>query len=31
MIAPDDWFKFDDDRVTVVKSEDILKLDGGGK
>ncbi|RKP07293.1 hypothetical protein THASP1DRAFT_17263, partial [Thamnocephalis sphaerospora] len=26
----DDWFKFDDDRVSVVKSEDIMKLDGGG-
>ncbi|KAI8048800.1 hypothetical protein BDF22DRAFT_701367 [Syncephalis plumigaleata] len=28
--SSDDWFKFDDDTVSVVNSEDILKLDGGG-
>ena len=27
----DDWLMFDDDDVTMVKSEDILKLSGGGK
>ena len=26
----DDWFKCDDDIVTVVKTEDILMLKGGG-
>lgn len=26
----DDWLMFDDDDVTMVKSEDILKLSGGG-
>ncbi|KAI9595836.1 hypothetical protein BDF19DRAFT_440209 [Syncephalis fuscata] len=26
----DDWFKFDDDTVSIVTSEDVLKLDGGG-
>ena len=24
------WFKFDDDKVSPVKTEDIKKLDGGG-
>ena len=28
--SSDDWFKFDDDTVSVVTSEDVLKLDGGG-
>lgn len=27
----DEWLMFDDDRVTPVTSEDILKLSGGGK
>ncbi|KAJ3341852.1 Ubiquitin carboxyl-terminal hydrolase 14 [Gonapodya sp. JEL0774] len=27
----DDWFKFDDDKVSPVKSDDILKLEGGGE
>ncbi len=26
----DDWWKFDDDTVTMVKSEEIAKLEGGG-
>lgn len=26
----DEWFKFDDDKVSVVKEEEILKLGGGG-
>jgi ubiquitin carboxyl-terminal hydrolase 14 len=26
----DDWYKFDDDYVSMVKTEDIQKLDGGG-
>ncbi|CAG0880913.1 unnamed protein product [Darwinula stevensoni] len=26
----DEWMKFDDDRVTPVHSEDVLKLSGGG-
>ena len=26
----DNWWKFDDDVVTPVKTDDILKLDGGG-
>ena len=26
----DNWWKFDDDTVTPVKTEEILKLDGGG-
>jgi len=26
----DDWIKYDDDRVSVVPQEDILKLEGGG-
>lgn len=24
------WWKFDDDTVTQVKDDDILRLDGGG-
>lgn len=27
----DDWLMFDDDDVSAVKSEDILKLSGGGE
>lgn len=26
----DEWFKFDDDKVSVVSPEDILRLSGGG-
>lgn len=26
----DEWVKFDDDKVSVVAPEDILKLSGGG-
>lgn len=26
----DDWIKLDDDKVSVVKEEDVLKLSGGG-
>lgn len=26
----DEWVKFDDDKVSVVTPEDILKLSGGG-
>lgn len=26
----DEWFKFDDDKVSVVTAEDILRLSGGG-
>ena len=26
----DDWLKLDDDKVSVVKEEDVLKLSGGG-
>ena len=26
----DDWWKFDDDQVTQVKADDVLKLCGGG-
>ena len=26
----DEWFKFDDDKVSVVKEEEIMKLGGGG-
>lgn len=26
----DDWFKFDDDKVSLVKEEEIMKLGGGG-
>lgn len=26
----DDWFQYDDDIVTTVKTEDILALRGGG-
>lgn len=27
---PDEWIKFDDDKVSVVSPEDILRLSGGG-
>lgn len=27
----DDWIMFDDDKVAPIKSEDVLKLSGGGK
>ena len=27
---PDEWYRFDDDDVTKVKTEDILALRGGG-
>lgn len=27
----DEWHKFDDDKVSVVKDADIERLDGGGK
>jgi ubiquitin carboxyl-terminal hydrolase 14 len=26
----DNWWKFDDDKVSPVKTEDVLKLEGGG-
>ncbi|KAI8362006.1 hypothetical protein B0O80DRAFT_476901 [Mortierella sp. GBAus27b] len=26
----DEWYKYDDDKVTAVSKDDILKLDGGG-
>lgn len=26
----DEWFKFDDDKVSIVKEEEIMKLGGGG-
>lgn len=26
----EEWFKFDDDKVSIVKAEEIIKLDGGG-
>lgn len=28
--AVEDWFQFDDDKVSRVKEEDVLKLSGGG-
>jgi len=28
--SPDQWLRFDDDKVTLVNDEEILKLDGGG-
>jgi len=27
----DEWLMFDDDNVTPITSEDVLKLSGGGK
>ena len=30
MIVLDEWVMFDDDEVTGITSEDILKLSGGG-
>ena len=29
--SPDNWIKCDDDKLSIVKDEDILKLSGGGK
>ena len=29
-LSADEWVKFDDDKVSVVTPEDILKLSGGG-
>lgn len=29
-MCTDEWVKFDDDKVSVVAPEDILKLSGGG-
>lgn len=29
--SADDWWKFDDDKVTAVKAEDVAKLNGGGR
>lgn len=29
-ILADEWVKFDDDKVSMVTPEDILKLSGGG-
>lgn len=26
----DEWFKFDDDKVSIVMEEEIMKLGGGG-
>jgi len=26
----DEWIKFDDDKVSLVSAEEVLKLDGGG-
>lgn len=26
----DEWFKFDDDKVSLVKDEEVMKLGGGG-
>ena len=31
LFFPDDWLMFDDDNVTPISSEDVLKLSGGGK
>ncbi|KAK2496574.1 hypothetical protein MC885_017791, partial [Smutsia gigantea] len=28
--ADDEWIKFDDDKVSIVTPEDILRLSGGG-
>ena len=30
-ILSDEWLMFDDDNVTPITSEDVLKLSGGGK
>ena len=30
-VCIDNWLKLDDDKVSMVKEEDILKLSGGGK
>ena len=27
----DDWLKCDDDKLSIVKEEDVLKLSGGGQ
>lgn len=29
-VKVDEWFKFDDDKVSVVKEDEIMKLGGGG-
>ena len=29
--AKEDWYKFDDDKVSVVNKDKILSLDGGGE
>ena len=31
LVCVDNWLKLDDDKVSMVKEEDILKLSGGGK
>lgn len=31
ILGIDEWHKFDDDKVSVVKDADIERLDGGGK
>lgn len=30
VVLTDEWVKFDDDKVSVVSPEDILRLSGGG-
>ena len=30
-LSLDEWLMFDDDNVTPIKSEDVLRLSGGGK
>lgn len=30
LLLTDEWVKFDDDKVSVVSPEDILRLSGGG-
>ena len=30
MIFTDDWFMYDDENVTPVSAEDVLRLSGGG-
>lgn len=29
-VKSDEWFKFDDDKVSIVKEDEIMKLGGGG-
>ena len=31
LMLPDEWLMYDDDKVSVVLAEDILKLSGGGR